>query len=197
MKTIIQIVLVLGIVVLGYLIYDSIMEPVRFNQEMAHREDVIVRRLKDIRQVQIAHRSRYGTFNSDMDSLIDFVQEDSLAVIKAIGNVPDSLTETQAVEMGIVQRDTLWVRAKDTLLTKTRYPLDSLGYVPFTNGVEFVMDAGEITRGLTEIPVFEAYALPEDYLKDLDRWRVYYTRDTEAGLKVGSMVEASTDGNWE
>lgn len=197
MKTIIQIVLVLGIVVLGYLIYDSIMEPVRFNQEMEHREDVIVRRLKDIRQLQIAHRSRFGIFTSDMDSLIDFVKNDSLAVIKAIGNVPDSLTESQAVEMGIVQRDTLWVRAKDTLLTRTRYPLDSLGYVPYTNGVEFVMDAGKITRGLTEIPVFEAYALPKDYLRDLDRWRVYYTRDTEAGLKVGSMVEASTDGNWE
>jgi hypothetical protein len=30
MKTIIQVVLVLVIVVLGYLIYDSIMEPVRF-----------------------------------------------------------------------------------------------------------------------------------------------------------------------
>jgi hypothetical protein len=197
MKTIIQVVLVLVILVLGYLIYDSIMEPVRFNQEVAHRENRIVNRLKDIRQVQIAHRSRYGVFNSDIDSLIDFIKTDSLAVIKAIGSVPDSLTEAEAVEQGIVQRDTVWVMAKDSILTRTRYSIDSLGYIPFTGGVQFVMNSGMIERGLTKIPVFEAYTLPKDYLKDLDRWKVYYRRDFESGLRVGSMIEASIDGNWE
>lgn len=197
MKTIIQVLLVLVILVLGYLIYDSIMEPVRFNQEVAHREDQIVRRLKDIRQVQIAHRSRYGTFNSDMDSLVNFIKTDSLAVIKAIGTVPDSLTEAEAVKQGIVQRDTIWIMAKDSILTRTRYSLDSIGYIPFTGGEKFVMSSGMIERGLTKIPVFEAYTLPKDYLKDMDRWKVYYRRDFEVGLRVGSMVEASIDGNWE
>jgi hypothetical protein len=197
MKTIIQIILALVIVVLGYLIFESVMEPVRFNQEVAHREAMIVQRLKDIRQLQVAHRSRYGAFNSDIDSLIRFVKNDSIAVIRAIGNVPDTLTEADAVRLGIVQRDTVWVRAMDTLLRRARYPLDSIKYVPFTNGVEFVMGAAKIERGMTRIPVFEAYALPQDYLSDLDRWRIYYTRDLEAGLRVGSLVEASIDGNWE
>lgn len=197
MKTIIQVLLILVIVVLVYFIYESVMEPVRFNHEVAKREAEIVRRLKDIRQVQIAHRSRYGAFTGDLDSLVRFVKLDSLAMIKATGTVPDSLTEAEAVAAGLVQRDTIWVRASDSLLTRTRYPLDSIGYVPHTNGVRFVMGASKIERGLTQLPVFEAYALPQDYLKDLDRWRVYYTRDVEAGLKVGSMVEASTDGNWE
>lgn len=197
MKTIIQIVLALVIVLLGYFIYDSIMEPVKFNQEFNKRQDRIVQRLKDIRQVQVAHRSRYGSFVSDMDSLVSFYKNDSLPLIRAFGTVPDSLTEAEAVELGIVQRDTSWVMAEDSLLRKARYPIDSLGYVPFTDGVKFAMDAGEIERGLTKLPVFEAYALPSDYLKDLDRWRVYYTGDLEAGLRVGSMFEASTDGNWE
>lgn len=197
MKTIIQIVMALVIVLLGYFIYESIMEPVKFNREVAKREAQIVQRLKDIRQVQVAHRSRYGSFVSDVDSLIKFYRTDSLPVIMALGTVPDSLTEAEAVEKGIVQRDTSWVQAKDSLLRKARYPIDSLGYVPFTEGVEFAMDAGEIERGLTKLPVFEAYALPTDYMKDLDRWRVYYTRDIEEGLRVGSMFEASTDGNWE
>ncbi|TVQ88339.1 MAG: hypothetical protein EA393_08965 [Bacteroidetes bacterium] len=197
MKTIIQIGLAIVILVLVYFIYDSIMEPVRFNQEVARREAMIVQRLKDIRQVQVAHRSRYGLFNSDLDSLVQFVKNDSLAVIRAIGSVPDTLTETEAVRLGIVQRDTIWVRAKDSLLTRTRYPIDSLPYVPFTDGKRFEMDAGKIERGLTKIPVFEAIANPRDFMKDIDRWRVYYTRDIEAGLRVGSMIEASIDGNWE
>ncbi|TVQ17288.1 MAG: hypothetical protein EA361_02760 [Bacteroidetes bacterium] len=197
MKTIIQIVLALIIVLLGYFIYESIMEPVNFNREVAKREAQIVQRLKDIRQVQIAHRSRYGGFVSDLDSLMKFYKTDSLATIRAIGTVPDTLTETEAVRLGIVQRDTFWIQTRDSLLRRARYPIDSLTYVPFTDGVRFVMDAGQIERGLTKLPVFEAYALPKDYLKDLDRWKVYYTRDIEAGLRVGSMFEASTDGNWE
>ncbi|MFW5707511.1 MAG: hypothetical protein ACOC12_06305 [Bacteroidota bacterium] len=197
MKTIIQIVLALVIVVLGYLIYESVLEPVRFNQEVAHREAVIVQRLKDIRQVQIAHRSRFGRFTSDLDSLVEFYKTDSLPVIRAIGTVPDTLTESEAVDMGIVQRDTSWISTTDSLLTNANYPIDSLPFVPFTDGVKFTMDASKIERGLTELPVFEAYALPEDYLEDMDRWKVYYTRDIEQGLRVGSMFEASTDGNWE
>jgi len=197
MKTIIQIVLALVIVILGYLIYESIMEPVRFNQEVSHREALIVQRLKDIRQIQVAHRARYGAFNSDLDSLVRFVNTDSLSVVRAIGNVPDSLTEAEAVKLGIVQRDTFWIKTKDSLLRRARYPLDSIMYVPFTEGVKFEMGAGMIERGLTKIPVFEAYASPADYLKDIYRWRVYYVRDIEAGLRVGSLVEASIDGNWE
>lgn len=197
MKTIIQIALAIVILVLIYFIYESIMEPVRFNQEVARREAMIVQRLKDIRQVQVAHRSRYGTFNSDLDSLVNFFKQDSLAVIRAIGSVPDTLTESEAVRLGLVQRDTIWVQAKDSLLKRARYPIDSLPYVPFTGGKRFEMDAGKIERGLTKLPVFEAVASPADYMKDVYRWRVYYTRDIERGLRVGSMFEASTDGNWE
>jgi hypothetical protein len=197
MKAIIQIVLVLVIVVLGYLIFESIMEPVRFNQETARREAMIIQRLKDIRQVQVAHRSRYGRFNSDLDSLIRFVRRDSLSVIRAFGNVPDTLTEAEAVKRGIVQRDTVWINASDSLLRTARYPIDSLPYIPFSGGRRFEMDAGSIERGYVRLPVFEAYALPRHFMSDVDRWKVYYTRDLETGLRVGSMFEASIDGNWE
>lgn len=195
MKTVIQIVMVIVIAVLGYLIYDSIMEPVRFNQEVERREALIIQRLKDIRSVQVAHRSRYDSFVGDLDSLVYFVKNDSLPIIMAIGSVPDSLSETEAVRLGIVQRDTVWKPAIDSLLTKAKYPLDSLPYVPASGGERFTMDAGFIERGLVELPVFEAYTIPEHYLSDLENWRTYYTR-TE-GLKVGSLIESSTDGNWE
>ncbi len=197
MKTIIQIVLAIVIVVLGYFIYDSIMEPVRFNQEVAEREGRVIDQLKDIRDVQRAHRSRYNRFNSDLDSLVEFVRNDSLPVIRAIGSVPDTLTETEAVELGLVERDTLWVKAADSLKRRGGYPMDSLPYIPYSGGERFTMDAGKIERGLTELPVFEAYALPPDYMKGVHRWRVYHTRDTEEGLRVGTMQQASIDGNWE
>ncbi len=195
MKTAIQIALLIVIVVLVYFVYESIMEPVRFRQEVQVREAEIIQRLKDIREVQRSHRSRHQRFTGDLDSLVMFYNIDSLALVRAIGHVPDTLTEAEAVRLGLVQRDTLWVAAKDSLLRNARYPIEELPYVPFGQGERFQMSSGFIERGLVRLPVFEAFVEPVVYMNDLDNWRVYYTR--EDGLKVGSMQEAVLDGNWE
>ncbi|MDR4989257.1 MAG: hypothetical protein RG741_10515 [Bacteroidales bacterium] len=195
MKTVVQIALAIVIIVLVYFVYESIMEPVRFRQEVQVREREIIERLKDIREVQRSHRSRYQRFTADLDSLVLFYQLDSLALIRAIGHVPDTLTESEAVRLGIVQRDTLWVAARDSLLRNVRYSIEDLPYVPYGQGKRFEMNSGFIERGLVKLPVFEASVQPHIYLGDMDNWRVYYTR--EEGLRVGSMQEAVLDGNWE
>ncbi len=195
MKTAISIVLTIVILVLGYFVYESIMEPVHFRQEAQQREGEIIQRLKDIREVQRAHRTRYQRFSNDLDSLVRFLEVDSLPVIRAIGSVPDTLTETEAVRLGIVQRDTLWVAARDTLLRAATYSFNQLPYVPYSDGHRFEMGARFIERGLVRLPVFEASVQPHIYMSDIENWRVYYTR--EEGLRVGSLVEAVLDGNWE
>ncbi len=196
MKKAIQILLTIVILVMVYLIYDSVMEPVRFRQEARFREARVIERLRDLRTAQIAHRSRYGKFNGDLDSLVDFIKYDSLPVVMAIGSVPDTLSEAEAVRMGIVQRDTVWEPALDSLFKGKRYPVDSLPYVPFSDGKRFTLRAGKVERGLVELPVFEASCEIPHYMRGLeDLYRIYYPR--EEGLKVGSMIEASIDGNWE
>ncbi len=196
MKTAIQILLTIVILVLVYLIYDSVMEPVRFRQEARQREARVIERLRDIRSAQVAYRSRYGKFTGDLDSLVDFIKQDSLPLVMAIGTVPDTLTESEAVRKGIVQRDTVWTPAYDSLFKDKRYSVDSLPYVPFSDGARFSLEAGKIERGLVELPVFEASCKIPEYMRGLeDLYRIYYTR--EEGLKVGSMIESSLDGNWE
>lgn len=195
MKTAIQVALVIVILVLGYFVYDSIMEPVRFRQEVQQREGEIIQRLKDIREVQRSHRSRYQRFTADLDSLVMFFRTDSLPLVRAIGSVPDTLTESEAVRLGIVERDTMWIPARDSLLRNARYSIERLPEVPYGAGRRFEMESGFIERGLVRLPVFEARVQPHVYLSDIDNWRVYYTR--EEGLRVGSMQEAVLDGNWE
>ena len=54
-----------------------------------------------------------------------------------------------------------------------------------------------------KIPVFEAKAPYNTYLNGLDPQRIRNTKAQQeainkyAGMKVGSMNEASIDGNWE
>jgi hypothetical protein len=193
MKTLLQIGLYLVIIVLGYFIYESVMEPIRFGRDTAQRESAIIQKLKDIRSIQVAHRSRYGKFLGDLDSLVYFVKFDSLPIVTAVGSVPDNLTEAEAVRLGIIQRDTTWIIAKDSLFKSTAYPIDSLPYIPFSNAKRFTLASGTIERGLVTIPVFEAKTEAKEYMQGL-KYKVYYTREN---LKVGSMEESSIDGNWE
>jgi hypothetical protein len=212
MKTAIQIILVVAMIVLGYLLFESIMTPIRFNRERQVREDKTIQRLKDIRTAQIAFKSEYERYTGDFDSLITFLKTGHFTVVKAIGSAPDSLIEAMgkkeaeiiALKNGLIQRDTIQLSVIDSLFF-AGYPVDSIRYVPYTNNYEFEMGAGDIQTGSkVRVRVFEA-KVPYDVLfADLDPQSVInYTEEREKitgypGLKVGSLEEATNNaGNWE
>lgn len=212
MKTIIQVVLLVAIVVLAYLLWASINKPIRFNKEKDRIEAATIQRLKDIRSAQIAFKAEYNRFTGDFDTLINFLKTDSFTVVKAIGSVPDSMiellgrtkAERQALEDGLISRDTIKLSVKDSLFHKA-YNIDSLRYVPFTQGYEFEMGAG-VLQTISNVPVrvFEAKVPYDILLAGLDRQLVINYKETREkitgypGLKVGSLEEATNNaGNWE
>ncbi|MFW5656115.1 MAG: hypothetical protein ACOC0C_00750 [Bacteroidota bacterium] len=204
MKTVIQIILAIAIVVLGYLLYESVMTPIRFNKEKDLRYERTINRLRNIRTAQVAYKSQYDKYTGSFDTLISFVKTDSFNVVKAEGVVPDGYTEAQALEEGIISRDTVKVGVADSLF-KPNFNVEKLRYVPFTDGKEFEMAAGEIETGSkVTVQVFEAKVPNNVLLHDLDRQLVINFNDEREkitgypGLKVGSLTEATNNaGNWE
>lgn len=208
MKTALQIILVFVIAGLGYLVYDSIMQPIRFNQEHAKRQTAVVNRLKMIRDVQVAYKTIHEKYTGSFDTLITFAKEGNLKLVKSEGSLTDSMlqagmTEAKAVKEGIIKRDTVLVAVKDSICKN--FNPDSLRFVPFTNLAEFEMGASSITTssGLV-IPVFEAKVENRVYLKGLDNQERINLDDMAEklgrypGLKVGSLEEANNNaGNWE
>lgn len=208
MKTLLQIALVVIIVGLSYLVYDSIQQPIRFQQDQKTRATAVIERLKGIRDVQVAYRSIHNRYTGSFDTLVDFVRNGKLPVVKMEGGLTDSLieagvTEVKALAMGLIKRDTVYINAKDSLI-KGLNP-DSLRYVPFTNQAKFEMGSGEIVTGSgVKVQVFEAKVPNNVYLLGLDEQEVINLNaiakklDRYAGLKVGSLDEANNNaGNWE
>jgi hypothetical protein len=195
-RIIVQVVLFLAIVGLGYLIYTGVMKPINFDKEKAVRETAVVERLKDIRTAQVSYKSVYGKYTGSFDTLIHFIKEDSFPVEYAEGSLDDSL----AVAMGLIVRDTFYVRVKDSLFPDD-YPIDSIRYVPFTQGVQFDMASGSImTASQVEVQVFEASAKYFDILNGMDRQLIINLNDLKdfPGIKVGDINEANNNaGNWE
>ncbi len=204
MKRVIQIFLLVVIVVLGYLIVESIMKPIRFNRELAKREKATIENLKDIRTLQEAYKSKYNRYNSYFDTLIYFYKTDSFAIEKKIGSYdPDAMTEKQALDLGLLSIETTYVPVKDSLFNKN-YRIDQIRYVPFTDGEEFELKAKVITAGGLRVPVFEASVENDVLLHGMERQLVVnYNAEREAkvkfaGLKVGSVEQSNNNaGNWE
>lgn len=195
---ILKIVLAAVILVLAYLVYDSIMQPIEFLKEKKHRDVEIIQNLKDIRDLQSYYKNAKGAYTASFDSLIAFASYGEIPVVRIIPD-PNDTTFTLTIS------DTLgYIKVIDSLFGKRRhFDIKKLSVVPFTDGSRFEMDAGEIERGGVKVSVFEAKVPFEVYLKGLDEQRVRNliaaekAIDRYPGLKVGSLTEPTVNGNWE
>lgn len=196
--TVIKVVLAVIILILAYLVYESIMRPIRFNREVTHRSDQVIERLTDIRNSQQFYRKLNNRYTGSFDTLISFIKVGQIPVVKMVPD-PTDTTFTRTIN------DTVgFVRIADSLFrNRPHAALDSLRFVPFGSGKEFEMAAGTIDRGGLKVGVMEVKAHYTVFLADVDRQSVtnlIKSRediDKYAGLKIGSMEEPSTDGNWE
>ena len=189
-------------IILAYFVYNSINSEVEFQQVAKVRVAENVQKLKDLRQVQIAYKKVNNTYSNNFESLIDFLENDSIAIVKAIGETPDSLTDAQALELAIISRDTAYVLAKETVFDEAylssrneKFPLDlsALTNVPHSDQ-NYSVDAGMVEKGKVMVQVFEISTTYGAVFTGLDA----ENKSFELGnlLKVGSMDEASLNGNW-
>jgi hypothetical protein len=192
MKIGIQAALFAIAIVLAYFIYDGVQNKIEFRDMAQQRRDVVQDRLDEVVDAQKKFKREKGRYASNFAELIDFVKNDSLTIVKAIGNVPDSLTEVEAVEMGIVIRDTSLVPASS--IFADGFPIDSLKYIPFAGGDEFKIQAGVIEKNKVNVNVFEVSTTLEKAFRGL-KTKNEAVRLTDE-IKVGSMSEPITTGNW-
>ncbi|MHC1779022.1 MAG: hypothetical protein AB9922_02145 [Bacteroidales bacterium] len=201
MKKILLIVVLPAIIILlGYLIYNSIQQPVVFEKQRKIRESVCIERLKDIRTLQVAYKSRYNKFTDNMDTLINFYRDGQITIVKQIGSMDDSV----AVAQKRVYRDSIKIFVKDTLLKNPGFIVDSLAFIPFSGGKKIQMKAVISKVSGVDVPLFEASAPFNDLLVGLDRQLIINLNadrnDTGRfpGLKVGSIDAPNNNaGNWE
>lgn len=191
LQTILSVAMIVIAVALGYYDYRSIKDEIDFANKKKQVYSEVIQRLKDIRSAQLAHKKHNNTFAPDFDSLLTFIKEGKLPIIKAIGSIPDSLdiTEEEAIKQGIIVRDTIMVSVLDKVFLNEdaqedrdyRFQLDSLPYAPYS-GAKFYMKTDLIDQGGVKTPVL--------LLKDM---KPFDKTDT---LMVGSLTDANTSGNW-
>ena len=198
-NVLINIILFAVVVFLAIKVIQSIQAPIKFGNEQKARETQVVQRLKDIRDLEVQYKQANNCYTGSFDTLIRFCQTAEIPIVNIIPD-PEDTTFTKTIN------DTLgFVKVIDSLFGKrTGFNIADLRNVPFSNPTqEFELEAGTIVRSGINVPVFQAQTPYEVYLKGLDNQRVLNAKAEKeainryAGMKVGSMEEASTEGNWD
>ncbi len=207
LSIIINIVLFAIIVFLAVQVVKSIQAPIKFNTEQKSRETQVVERLIDIRNAEVHFKNVNGQYTANFDSLIAFCQTAEIPIVKMIPD-PTDTTFTRTIN------DTIgYVMVMDSLKAgRDNFNINDIKFVPFSQPQQkFELEAGTISRNGINIPVFEARTPYEVYLANPGadfsekEWKQRVDNakaekesiNRYAGLKVGSMEEATTDGNWE
>lgn len=223
MKTAINVTLGLCAVVLLYLCYRSILEPIQFNEERDVREAAVKARLLQIKDAEDYYRQQHeGEFCDTMSVLINFIKTARIPHVQKVGELSDKQMEdglTEAKAAAIVnsgdaaaiaanglegfRRDTTWSSMAQAIVGEG--DVDSLQYIPYSNNEIFELEKTIYVgrSGVTQ-NVMECRASYASYLYGMNAREIYNLTDAAEkqsrypGLKIGDLLTPNNNaGNWE
>ena len=227
MRNVLKALLIVASVLLAYMCYRSVRNPIECEEEKAARDKVVIEKLINIRKAQIAYNEANEKYASNMKDLINFINTGVIPKVAKKGELTDEqlkagLTEEIAVNLqaedaakyGIAdydsfmtnfRRDTNYVSVKASICGEN-FNTDSFDIVPFTNKqVKFYMkDTMFLTKSNVTVPLFEASVPYDVYLNGLNKQEIINLNEKAktlgkfAGLKVGDVNAPNNNaGNWE
>lgn len=193
MKVAINLLLTALIFLLIYMIYTSIREPIAFQEEKGRRVDVVIARLKQIKASQEIYRTIKGTFAGSFEELINVLKTEKIPFEKIENDPTDPTNEDKFI------RSTSYSPAIDTIKAMG-INLDSIPFVPFTNGLKFEITADTIEYQSTTVPVVQVGTKWKTFMGEFGdpkykKYDKYF--DPEKLLKFGDMTTPNLNGNWE
>ncbi len=208
MKLIIQIVLWVIIIFLGWQLYNAVLGPVQFNKKKIARYEKVIAKLKDIKTAQLAYQEINGGFSGDFDSLVRFLDTAQFAITERRDSSYADVAKNKAygIDEGyyidVIVVDTLhFASVKDSLFKgDDRYK--SIMNVPDTDA-KFELKAGKLDKNGILYSVFEAKIIKNIVLEGLNKDLIKQEAQTNSVdgvngpyIKVGSLTDISTSGNW-
>lgn len=209
MRLAIQLLLWVVIIGLAYLTFDAVYQPIQFNKVKQKRYAKVIENLKDIREAELAYKEVTGQFQGDFDKLVQFLDTAEFAITQRRDTtvLDEEYKRTYGVDQYLekVIVDTLgFVSVKDSLFKGNRERYTEMINVP-VEGVdeEFELEAGTMKKGDRDIPVFEAKVAKSVILADQDKDLILQENEIQSVddvngryIRVGSMEEIKTTGNW-
>ena len=222
-KTLFNILLVIVALALALLATRSILRPEKYKAVYNQRTEEIRSRLVTIRAIQAVYRNEFKRYAGEIDTLVEFVNNGVVHIIKTSGDIPENMTEEAAFKAGLIKKTVEAIPARDKILESdpnvTPEMLKGFEFIPHADGRKFEIQLGKLSSRTYEIPVYRIDVPLDDILINLYRTispkgsgfvsrffnRLFYgglENETQFKAKyrplwLGSLTDASTSGSWE
>jgi len=209
LKPLILLALWVLIAFLGYKTFMSVYGEIQFNKIKDQRYAQVIESLIDIRDSQLAHRTVKGQFSNNWDNLVKFIDTDSFTITQRRDT---SILDVEATRRfggvetfkDIVVIDTLdFVSVRDSLFGADPRFKTMMNLPVGKEGAKYELKAGVLDQNDMKIPVFEVRAPKDLVLDGLDKYLISKEKQVLSvdgvngdAIKVGSMDEVNTNGNW-
>jgi hypothetical protein len=196
MRLVFNIILLLIAAALAYMLYQSIEEPIAFDNEKERRKDIVVEKLETIRKAQEMYRDITGEFAPNFDTLVDVLTNGRFMRIAVIGD-PDDPNFT-----GEITYDTSYTAAIDSVRA-LGMDLSKLRYVPTfsdTEQTQFMIAADTIEYQSTTVAVVEVGTPWKSFMGEYaDARFAKYDQNFSPNkvIKFGDLNKPNLSGNWE
>lgn len=201
LKPLLSIVLWVVIIFFAYKIYNSIMEPIRFNNEKRERYAKVIDNLKIIRDAEIAYAQVNRRFTDKYDDLISFIDTAKFAVTEVKNIV---VTEQRGrITVDVEKRVVDTVGFEPVINSFQGRDYKNMMNVPGTDA-KFELKTGTVEKVQgVQASVFEAKVDKAVVLNGLNRDLIRQEKEALGGINVpgeyiavGSLEEVNSNGNW-
>lgn len=198
----IELVLLVCIAFLTYLVYSSVKTNIDFEREKDRKIELVKKKLINARELQFAYEKKHGKYCGSWDKLIMFAKIDSLVFDRKIGDLEDSaavaegLAYVEKVKIPVIEK-----LIRDGVITK-KFNVDKVKFVPESDSV-FSIAASSLVAGGVTLQTFQIGVDFSVLLQGMDLQLIENARDSYEkrtnypGIRVGSLEQAATEGNWE
>ncbi len=195
----IKAVLIVACLFLTIRIYQSIMQPIKFQRIERSRLCDITEQLENIREAQLAYKSEMGSYCASIQELVGFVDTGFISIIQ---RKDTSFMYYDKIYQKEMNKDSVMIRVLgqekvSMQLFGEGFMAESLRHISGTDS-SFSMDASEINKNGVDVATFEVSAPYKVIFADIaENFPQAYGKAENNSLTIGSLTEPTISGNYE
>ena len=190
-RVIFNAILFILILVMGYILFTTVKEPIEFQAVKSERETEIVNELIKIRKAQEIYRGVTGKFAGSFQQLADTLKYGKFTIVSVNGDPDDPNS--------VITYDTSYASVIDSV-NNMGLVLEGLGNIPSGDNLQFDIKADTASYQMTTVDVVEVGIAYEKFMgkfKDKKYKKYDNLYDPKKKIKFGSLSKPILTGSWE
>lgn len=175
--------------------FYSLNNDIKFKDIFNIRQLKVREKLLQIKNLQVEYLSTHNEYANSWDKLVEFGKNDSVEIVRYLVDKDDTASVNTALRNNDPITDTTYLPVDIKVFGRNHnIVIDSLQFVPFTKKIFSLKTIQSKNQNDRDISFIEVKTKKKTFVDMLDIYPENF--DEENYIKIGSLTEPTTDGNW-